>query len=86
MNIRQVDDVMLREVQEQIETNTFPPQLNPFRLFNIPWNSPFFMALLFSTFDVTRQAFFRSRLSFAIVNLKPIVPGREFNSFPDFSS
>ena len=33
--------------------------------------------LLFSTIEVTRQAFFRSQLSFAIVNLKPIVPGRE---------
>ncbi|KAF9270737.1 HIT-like protein [Marasmius fiardii PR-910] len=31
--------------------------------------------LLFSTIEVTRQAFFRSQLSFAIVNLKPIVPG-----------
>ncbi|KAF4573295.1 hypothetical protein EYR40_003624 [Pleurotus pulmonarius] len=31
--------------------------------------------LLFSTVDVTRQAFYRSPLSFAIVNLKPIVPG-----------
>lgn len=33
-------------------------------------------ALLFSTFEVTRQAFYRTPLSFAIVNLKPIVPGR----------
>jgi bis(5'-adenosyl)-triphosphatase len=31
--------------------------------------------LLFSTIDVTRQVFYRSSLSFAIVNLKPIVPG-----------
>jgi len=31
--------------------------------------------LLFSTIDVTRQTFYRSSLSFAIVNLKPIVPG-----------
>jgi len=31
--------------------------------------------LLFSTIDVTRQAFYRSALSYAIVNLKPIVPG-----------
>ncbi|CAE6421429.1 unnamed protein product [Rhizoctonia solani] len=30
---------------------------------------------LFSSFDVTRQTFIRSRLSFGIVNLKPIVPG-----------
>ncbi|KAG8726082.1 hypothetical protein FRC12_023724 [Ceratobasidium sp. 428] len=30
---------------------------------------------LFSSFDVTRQVFIRSRLSFGIVNLKPIVPG-----------
>ncbi|SJL06079.1 related to Bis(5'-nucleosyl)-tetraphosphatase [asymmetrical] [Armillaria ostoyae] len=32
-------------------------------------------SLLFSTIEVTRQAFYRSSLSFAIVNLKPIVPG-----------
>jgi hypothetical protein len=32
--------------------------------------------LLFSTIEVTRQAFYRSSLSYAIVNLKPIVPGR----------
>jgi len=31
--------------------------------------------LLFSTFEVTRQAFYRTTLSYAIVNLKPIVPG-----------
>ncbi|KAF8167756.1 HIT-like domain-containing protein [Crassisporium funariophilum] len=31
--------------------------------------------LLFSTFEVTNQAFYRASLSFAIVNLKPIVPG-----------
>jgi len=31
--------------------------------------------LLFSTFEVTRQAFHRTALSYAIVNLKPIVPG-----------
>ncbi|KAG0704412.1 hypothetical protein DFH29DRAFT_997709 [Suillus ampliporus] len=31
--------------------------------------------LLFSTIEVTRQAFYRSTLSYAIVNLKPIVPG-----------
>ncbi|KAF8531266.1 HIT-like domain-containing protein [Gautieria morchelliformis] len=31
--------------------------------------------LLFSTIDVTRQAFYRTSLSAAIVNLKPIVPG-----------
>ena len=33
-------------------------------------------ALLFSTFEVTTQAFYRASLSAAIVNLKPIVPGR----------
>jgi HIT domain len=33
--------------------------------------------LFFSTIDVTRQVFYRTSLSFAIVNLKPIVPGRE---------
>ncbi|KAI8995301.1 HIT-like protein [Trametes punicea] len=32
-------------------------------------------ALFFSSFDVSRQAFYRSRLAGAIVNLKPIVPG-----------
>lgn len=39
--------------------------------------------LLFSTIEVTKQAFYRSStaLSFAIVNLKPIVPGREFSLF-----
>ena len=34
-------------------------------------------ALLFSTFEVTSQAFYRTALSAAIVNLKPIVPGRK---------
>jgi len=34
-------------------------------------------ALLFSTIEVTGQAFYRSSLSYAIVNLKPIVPGRK---------
>ena len=33
-------------------------------------------AIFFSSFDVTRQAFYRARLAAAIVNLKPIVPGR----------
>ncbi|OBZ68369.1 Bis(5'-nucleosyl)-tetraphosphatase [asymmetrical] [Grifola frondosa] len=32
-------------------------------------------ALFFSTIEVTRQAFYRNALSYAIVNLKPIVPG-----------
>ncbi|KAJ7621044.1 diadenosine hydrolase [Roridomyces roridus] len=32
-------------------------------------------SLFFSTIDVSRQAFYRSTLSYAIVNLKPIVPG-----------
>ncbi|KAJ6461018.1 diadenosine hydrolase [Mycena sanguinolenta] len=32
-------------------------------------------SLFFSTIEVTRQAFYRSSLSYAIVNLKPIVPG-----------
>ncbi|KAF8846166.1 HIT-like protein [Paxillus ammoniavirescens] len=31
--------------------------------------------LLFSTIEVTRQVFYRTALSYAIVNLKPIVPG-----------
>ena len=33
--------------------------------------------ILFSSVDVTRQVFYRTSLSYAIVNLKPIVPGRE---------
>ncbi|TFY69390.1 hypothetical protein EVG20_g3170 [Dentipellis fragilis] len=33
------------------------------------------MSILFSTIEVTRQVFYRTALSFAIVNLKPIVPG-----------
>lgn len=33
--------------------------------------------LLFSTFEVTTQAFYRASFSFAVVNLKPIVPGRK---------
>lgn len=32
--------------------------------------------LLFSTFEITRQAFYRTPLAYAITNLKPIVPGR----------
>ncbi|KAF9229049.1 HIT-like protein [Gyrodon lividus] len=31
--------------------------------------------LLFSTIEVTRQVFYRTALSYAIVNIKPIVPG-----------
>jgi len=31
--------------------------------------------ILFSTIEVTRQVFYRTSLSYAIVNLKPIVPG-----------
>ncbi|KAF7784225.1 hypothetical protein Agabi119p4_390 [Agaricus bisporus var. burnettii] len=31
--------------------------------------------LLFSSFEVTRQAFYRTALSYAIVNIKPILPG-----------
>jgi hypothetical protein len=34
-------------------------------------------AILFSTIEVTRQVFYRTSLSYAIVNLKPIVPGRK---------
>lgn len=33
--------------------------------------------LLFSSIDVSRQVFYRTPLAFAIVNLKPLVPGRE---------
>lgn len=33
---------------------------------------------LFSTIDVTRQVFFHTSQSFAIVNLKPILPGRKY--------
>ncbi|KAF9024132.1 diadenosine 5',5'''-P1,P4-tetraphosphate asymmetrical hydrolase [Hymenopellis radicata] len=32
-------------------------------------------SLFFSTIEVTRQVFYRTSLSYAIVNLKPIVPG-----------
>ncbi len=32
--------------------------------------------LVFSTMEVTRQAFHRTALAYATVNLKPIVPGR----------
>ncbi|KAI0727854.1 HIT-like protein [Fomitopsis betulina] len=32
-------------------------------------------SLFFSTFEVTRQAFYRNSLAYAIVNLKPLVPG-----------
>ncbi|KAJ4477952.1 diadenosine hydrolase [Lentinula lateritia] len=32
-------------------------------------------SLFFSSFEVTRQCFYRSPLSYAIVNLKPILPG-----------
>jgi hypothetical protein len=35
------------------------------------------MTLRFSSFDVTRQAFFRSSLSMGIVNLRPIVDQRK---------
>jgi len=35
--------------------------------------------LLFSSIEVTKQVFYRSPLAFAIVNLKPIVPGREID-------
>ena len=34
------------------------------------------MNLVFSTIDVSRQVFHRTALTFAIVNLKPLVPGR----------
>ena len=44
--------------------------------------------LLFSTIEVTGQAFYRSSLSYAIVNLKPIVPGRKIidDKEPTFDS
>jgi bis(5'-adenosyl)-triphosphatase len=32
-------------------------------------------ALTFSTFPITNQVFYRTALSFAIVNLKPLLPG-----------
>lgn len=35
--------------------------------------------LLFSTIEVSRQAFYRTSLCAAIVNLKPIVPGRGYS-------
>lgn len=34
--------------------------------------------ILFSTIEVTRQVFYRTSLSYAIVNIMPIVPGRQF--------
>lgn len=37
-------------------------------------------AFRFSTFDVTRQVFYASKLSFGIVNLKPIVENRQSSS------
>jgi bis(5'-adenosyl)-triphosphatase len=37
--------------------------------------------LLFSKIEVTRQAFYHSSLSYAIVNLRPIVPGRKRTIF-----
>jgi hypothetical protein len=36
--------------------------------------------LFFTTFEVTRQVFHRTALAYAIVNLKPIVPGRTSRS------
>jgi hypothetical protein len=35
--------------------------------------------LFFTTFEVTRQVFHRTPLAYAIVNLKPIVPGRPYH-------
>lgn len=37
-------------------------------------------SIFFSTIEVTRQVFYRSPLSYAVVNLKPIVPGRVYFS------
>jgi bis(5'-adenosyl)-triphosphatase len=34
-------------------------------------------AFLFSTIEVTRQVFYRTSLTYAMVNIKPIVPGRK---------
>ena len=34
-------------------------------------------SILSSTVEVTRQVFYKTSLSYAVVNLKPIVPGRE---------
>ncbi|CDK29354.1 unnamed protein product [Kuraishia capsulata CBS 1993] len=31
--------------------------------------------ILFSTFSVTSQVFYRTKFTYAVVNLKPIVPG-----------
>lgn len=39
---------------------------------------PVMSKILFSTIEVTRQAFYRTPLTCAIVNLKPIVPGRTY--------
>ena len=34
----------------------------------------------FSSIEVTRQVFYKSAQSFALVNLKPIVPGRTWST------
>lgn len=43
-------------------------------------------SLFFSTFEVTRQAFYRNSLVYAIVNLKPLVPGRKHATAQQFHS
>lgn len=42
-------------------------------------------SIFFSTIEVTRQVFYRSPLSYAVVNLKPIVPGRVYFSCLQYS-
>lgn len=45
-----------------------------------PSTSTMTTPLLFSTFEITRQAFYRTPLAYAITNLKPIVPGRTYRT------
>lgn len=47
------------------------------RLFKIVPNVIQMTPVLFSTIEVSRQVFFRTATTAAIVNLKPIIPGRE---------
>lgn len=48
-----------------------------FEQLDLPSNSTTMATpLLFSSIEITRQVFHRTSLAYAIVNLKPIVPGR----------
>lgn len=61
---------MTNQALRQLLLDKTRPEADPFN-FNTTMTP-----LLFSTFEVTTQAFYRASLSYAIVNLKPIVPGR----------